>query len=92
MIRRQRTASSSQESQVPTQPVFIPSPKEMLGRDPELPTITRNTLGNSGNVLGDPQLEKDLPQLYSKIRESHLPRVVEWDLSRAKRTWDRGEK
>ena len=49
----------------------------MLGRDSALPTITRNTSGNSGNFLGDPQLEKDLPQLFSKIRESHLLRIVE---------------
>ena len=31
---------------VPTQPAVILSPKEMLGRDPVLPAITRNTMGD----------------------------------------------
>ena len=64
-----------------------------------LPAAIRNCRQSHGilcviqeTFLETPQLEKDLPQLYSKIRVSHLLRIVEWDLSRAKRTWDRGEK
>ena len=48
------TASSSGASQVPDQPVIIPSPRETLGRDSGLPTVTRDTVGNSGNILVSP--------------------------------------
>ena len=83
------TASSSGASHVPTQPLVIPSSREVLGRDSGLPTASRDTMGNSGNYLETKQLENDLPQLSSEIRETRLLRIVELDLSRPKRHWDR---
>ena len=45
------TASSSGVSHLPSQPVVVPSSREVLGRDSGLPSMTRNTTGNSGNVF-----------------------------------------
>ena len=45
------TASSSGLSHVPSQPVSIPNPRGMIGRDPCLQPDTRNSLGTSGHVF-----------------------------------------
>ena len=45
------TASSSGLSHVPSQPMSIPSPRGMLGRDSCLQLDTRNSLGTSGHVF-----------------------------------------
>ena len=44
------TASSAGFSNVPSQPVSIPSPRGMISRDCCLPHDTRNSMGSSGNV------------------------------------------
>ena len=86
------TARSSGASHVPSQPLIIPSPREvrsrdsgwprdtrfvmgtsverkqMLSRDSGLPHDTRNVMSTSGNVFEAYLLEKDHPQLSSKIR------------------------
>ena len=45
------TASSSGASHVPSQPLIIPSPREVRCRDSGLPRDTRITMGTSGNVF-----------------------------------------
>ena len=45
------TASSSGASHVPSQPLIIPSPREVRSRDSGLLCDTRNTMGTSGNVF-----------------------------------------
>ena len=45
------TASSSGLSHVPSQPVSIPSPRGMIGRNSCLQLDTRNSLGTSGHVF-----------------------------------------
>ena len=40
------------------QPLIIPSPREMLSRDSELPHDTRNNMGTSGNVFESPTCSK----------------------------------
>ena len=45
------TASSSGASHVPSQPLIIPSPREVRSRDSGLPRDTRNIMGTSGNVF-----------------------------------------
>ena len=47
------TAGSSGGSHVPRQPVIVTSSREMHGRDSGLPTTSRDTTGNSGNVSGN---------------------------------------
>ena len=63
------TASSSGASHVPTQPVIIPSSREMLGRDSGLLTATRDTKGTSGNVSGNPAArEKSSSAIFENSR------------------------
>ena len=57
------TASSSGASHVPSQPLNIPSPRGVLGRDSGLPLETRNSMGTSGIAFESPPVEKDHPQL-----------------------------
>ena len=45
------TASSSRASHVPSQPLIIPSPRELRSRDSGLPLDTRNVMGTRGNVF-----------------------------------------
>ena len=45
------TASSSGGSHVPSQPLTLPSAREVLSRDSGLPPKYRNTIGTSGNVF-----------------------------------------
>ena len=52
------TASSSEVSHLPGQPVVIPSSREVLGRDSGLPTMTPNTKGNSGYVSEGPAAQE----------------------------------
>ena len=48
------SASSSGTSHVPSQPVVIPSSRDVHSRDSGLPSAARDTIGNSGNISGSP--------------------------------------
>ena len=63
------TASSSGASHVLSQPMIIPTPKEMRSRDSGLPRDTRNVLWIlRATFLKAYLLENDHPQVPSKIK------------------------
>ena len=74
------TASSSGATHVPSQPSAISSPRTMLCRDSALPHCTRDTRGVlQETFLKAYLLEKDHPQLSSKIPGIWLHLLVECD-------------
>ena len=80
------TASSSGMFHVPSQPMWIPSPWDMLTRDSALSRCAQNSMGFSGVVFGNHLLQKELLRprqelswdmekwLKSRIAEFHRPR------------------
>ena len=62
------TASSSEFSNVPSQPVNIPSPRGLTSHDSCLQLATRNSLGTSGHVFEGSVLEVNHRQHSAKIQ------------------------
>ena len=73
------TASSSGATHFLSQPSTAPSPRGTLCRDSGLPFDTRNSMGTSGNVF-ESLLEKDHPQLSSRIHGIWHHLRADWDL------------
>ena len=64
-----QTGSSSGASHVPSQPLNVPSPSGMLGRDSGLPLDTRNSMGTSGNVFKMPWcLRRTIPNFLREFK------------------------
>ena len=79
--------SSSGASHVLSQPWNFLSPRGMLSRDSRLPLDTRNTMSISGTFMKAYLLEKDHPQLSSRIH-GIWHRLLYWKYHG---TWKRSE-